>query len=281
MATFIGDFTQFVPCLDSLVSWDESISPVVDGNIVTFRGTLNTTGRTVAIKRPRFVYDYSKPGVIQGASIWSLLQHENILPLFGVVTTFDNTLSTVEEWMVNGNAHDYVQNPRVDPSLLLLGIAHALRYLHFHAIGPIFHGDVRGYNVLVASDGRALLTGFDSSFAVDPAFDMVVVPFVSRGTLRWMAPEGFDGGRATAGRDAWAFAMTALELFSRQIPFANIRSTQGLIVRILRGKPDRPIRMSDKWWNICTSCWEFDPGLRPDMMAIVSKIEEVNILILS
>ena len=111
-----------------------------------------------------------------------------------------------------------------------------------------------------------------------------------------MAPEGIGGGRATAERDVWAFAMTVLvclskavlsfiqpsfpqELFTRKVPFPHIGSINGLIVRILRGKPDHPTWMSAMWQNLCASCWESDPGLRPDMMTIVSKIEEVCVLI--
>ena len=116
------------------------------------------------------------------------------------------------------------------------------------------------------------------------------------GALRWMAPEGIDGGRATAERDVWAFAMTALvclsepvllsfiqpsfpqELFTRKMPFPHTRSNSGVIIRILRGELDYPMGLSGMWQNLCTTCWESDPALRPDMMTIVSKIEEVGVL---
>ncbi|KIM60313.1 hypothetical protein SCLCIDRAFT_960283 [Scleroderma citrinum Foug A] len=93
-----------------------------------------------------------------------------------------------------------------------------------------------------------------------------------------MAPEGIDGGRATAKRDVWAFAMTVLELFTRKEPFPHIGTKNGLIIRISSGKPDHPTGMRDMWQNLCTSCWELDPELRPDMMIVVSRIEEVCVL---
>ena len=71
-------------------------------------------------------------------------------------------------------------------------------------------------NVLVAGDGRALLTGFECSFISNPSFDTTLTsPIV--GALRWMAPEGIDGGRATAKRDVWAFAMIVLVCLSKAL----------------------------------------------------------------
>ncbi|KIM60315.1 hypothetical protein SCLCIDRAFT_960419 [Scleroderma citrinum Foug A] len=105
---------------------------------------------------------------------------------------------------------------------------------------------------------------------------MTLISLIVGGALRWIAPEGIDGGRATAERDVWAFAMTALELFTRKVLFPHtIRSKSGLIIHILSGEPDYPTGMRDMWQNLCTSCWELDPGLRPDMMAIISRIEEM------
>lgn len=81
------------------------------------------------------------------------------------MTTFDNTVSTVAEWIGRGNAFDYVRNTNVDPGSLvclsvqylfvltvfavqLFGLACALEYLHKHPLGPIVHGDVQGVKCL-------------------------------------------------------------------------------------------------------------------------------------
>ncbi|KAG6335520.1 hypothetical protein ID866_3574 [Astraeus odoratus] len=199
----------------------------------------------------------------------------------GITTVFDGTVSMVSEWTMKGNAYDYVQDPRVDPSYLLLGLARALHYLHNHPSGPIFHGDVRAKNVLVSEDGRALLTGFSSSDHAS-AFDMSYKT-LAPGAVRWMAPEGIDSTRmATAERDVWAFAMTALELFSAKPPFAEVESTRGVIVRILNGRlPGRPstsVHLTDGWWDLCITCWNFDPALRPSMSTVKETIEAVRIL---
>lgn len=110
-----------------------------------------------------------------------------------------------------------------------------------------------------------------------------------------MSPEGIDGNEATAERDMWAFGMTALvflsyntllflilnfqqELFTAQLPFGNITSRNAIIFHILFGPPDQPACMTDDWWDVCTSCWRLEPGLRPNALDLVKKIEEVSLM---
>lgn len=263
-----------IPCLNGQVALDKFISPQVCGDLVRCQGTLHPTGMIVIVKHRRFVSandERAEEHALHGPFIWSLLDHENIQPLLGFLTVHNNTMSTVAEWMVSGSV--FVQDPSVDPTPLLLGLSRALLYLHTHPSGPIVHGDVRGENVLIANDGRALLTNFHcASFpGSPPAFPWAV------GSLRWMSPEGIDGNEATAERDMWAFGMTALELFTTQLPFGNITSRNAIIFHILFGPPDQPACMTDDWWDVCTSCWRLEPGLRPNALDLVKKIEEISL----
>ena len=49
-----------------------------------------------------------------------MLDHQNILPLLGIVTTFAFPISIVSAWMDKGNAYDFVQDPAVDPRPLVI-----------------------------------------------------------------------------------------------------------------------------------------------------------------
>ena len=68
------------------------------------------------------------------------------------------------------------------------------------------------------------------------------------------------------------------ELFTGKIPFEDIKVQRNLLVRVSKGMPDRPHRMRDEWWTLCTPCWEFDPTLRPTMIDLVLGIERVGLL---
>ncbi|KAG6329691.1 hypothetical protein ID866_9399 [Astraeus odoratus] len=112
--------------------------------------------------------------------------------------------------MENGNAYEYVQNTLVDPRPLLSDIAEGLHYLHSHK-PPIYHGDLKGQNVLISDDTRALLADFGLSFLVDSSFSGC--GDANGGTWNWLAPEGFEdvgNDSATPERDVWAFGMTTL-----------------------------------------------------------------------
>ncbi|KAL4071488.1 kinase-like domain-containing protein [Scleroderma yunnanense] len=263
--------------LDDQIDQDNTVPPQVGGGVVVHRGIMRGKGTVVTVKS-RIVSGEgatTMQNTLHETYIWSFLRHRNIHPLLGFVTTFEKSaVSIVSEYKTQWNAHDYVQEHPVYPASLLLGVARALHYLHDYPSGPIFHGDIRGKNVLVTDHGSALLTSFSCSSFHHHSSDRMFSPSLL-GAKRWIAPEGIEEKGITAKGDVWAFAMTVLELFTRKTPFEDIESDKGLMVRILMAKPDRPSCMRDEWWDLCTPCWEFEPELRPSMIDLVKKIEKI------
>ncbi|KAI6039008.1 kinase-like domain-containing protein, partial [Pisolithus marmoratus] len=213
--------------------------------------------------------------------VWSKLRHENIVRMLGVSTEFDSTVSIISEWMPLGSAYAYVQNTENDPRPLLEDVARGLLYLHEYDSppGPIVHGDLKGLNVLVSSDHRALLSDFGLSTLNVPSFN-VTVDAVRGGSFHWMAPELLDDHAASTETDVWAFGMTILELFTRAVPFPSCRNSGSVLGRLMKGKlPPRPaeestqFRLTDAWWEICTSCWKRDPSSRPTVKNIMEKLK--------
>ncbi|KAG6332874.1 hypothetical protein ID866_6209 [Astraeus odoratus] len=226
--------------------------------------------------------------VLREAHIWSKLTHKNVLPLMGITTDFHKTLSTVSQWMGAGNAHDYVQDEAVDPRPLIADVARGLCYLHNHSMGPIAHGDLKGPNVLISGEGHALLTDFGYTYMANSSFNMTVS--LPRGfSPRWMSREiaeswGTDAECFTSVEsDIWAFGMTALELFTREVPFSTCKSAMSVTMRIMKGPPDRPsldstcLRMTDDWWDTCFECWKQDPKARPPASRLLRSIEEIMV----
>ncbi|KAG6329386.1 hypothetical protein ID866_9703 [Astraeus odoratus] len=257
-------------------------STVVRGGYATvYPGILRTEGTREGIKVAIKTARGGPPGdeeTIKEVHLWSKLSHPNVLPLLGITTQFNFTVSIVSRWMGRGNARQYVQHTGVDPRPLIEGIAQGLYYLHTHESGPIFHGDMKGYNVLISDDGRALLTDFGLSYIVDSSFSWST-PGGLGGTISWMAPESLDGhDDPSAATDVWGFAMTALELLTRADPFSNIRGIRTITTRIFRGPPDRPSneetcgRLTEQWWKTMLLCWEQTPTSRPTMSHLLQKI---------
>ncbi|KAL4070278.1 kinase-like domain-containing protein [Scleroderma citrinum] len=218
---------------------------------------------------------------IQEVRQFSKLRHDNILPLLGITTKFDLTVSIVSPWMQRGNAHDYVQDKAIDPRPLIEGIARGLQYLHHHSEGAISHGNLKGRNVLISEDGQALLADFRISLYCNSLFSMSTSDYIGS-ALNWMAPEILDGCAASLEADVWAFGMMGLELFTRKDSFYGHRGTLGIVPRIAQGPPDRPgdedtcFRMTNEWWNILASCWQSDPHSRPAVSDLLDTIVSLS-----
>ncbi|KAG6329636.1 hypothetical protein ID866_9452 [Astraeus odoratus] len=201
--------------------------------------------------------------------------------MLGVSTEFGGTISIVSDWMEMGDAHTYVQQEQNDPRPLLRDIASGLHYLHTHVLGPVVHGDLKGMNVLVSSDRRALLTDFGFSTLTKSSFNMKVSP-PQGGSFSWMAPELFNGCNNSVAGDVWAFGMTVFELFTRLVPFADCKHDAHIVCRIIQGHlPDRPTegstcsRMTGGWWDICMLCWKKEPLSRPTVLEILETIKGI------
>ncbi|KAI6006308.1 kinase-like domain-containing protein [Pisolithus orientalis] len=219
------------------------------------------------------------------AHTWSKLKHQNVLSTLGITLDFDFTVSLVSPWMDGGSARHYVQNPDIDPRPLIKDIALGLRYLHSHPNGRIIHGDLKGDNVLITSDGRAVLTDFGLSILENSTFSMTVSREVG-GSLRWMAPElvdtlGSQDPRFTVETDIWAFAMTTLQLFTRKVPYYQLNNITSVESRILKGPPEQPSskdtcsRMTNEWWDLCLRCSRMDPSSRVGTEDVVEKTREL------
>ncbi|KAG6325705.1 hypothetical protein ID866_13384, partial [Astraeus odoratus] len=257
--------------------------PLRGGSALVYKGILQTDGSKVAVKvfhsRPS-VDACRRQRILHEAHLWSKLRHPNIVRMLGISTDFDSTISIISEWMVLGDAHAYVQNKANDPRPLLMDIANGLRYLHTYPSGPIFHGDLKGFNILVSGGHRGHLADFGLSNLSTSSFSMTV-ELSCGGSLRWMAPELLHNySKASAESDLWSFGMTILELFTRLLPFHDSQNSPSVMLRVMQGPlPERPnqqvtcLRMTDAWWEICMSCWNRDPKIRPSILTVVEKIE--------
>ncbi|KAJ7752988.1 kinase-like domain-containing protein [Mycena metata] len=197
---------------------------------------------------------------------WSKLENEHILPLRGVTAQLGWTLSIISPWMANGSARNYVSTGAVDPGPLLRDVAEGLHYLH-NRDDPVYHGDLKGENVLISNGGRALLADFGFSALGDSSFSLSISQPLG-GSPLWMAPEKLDGYDDSEATDVYSFAMLTLELFTRQNPFQG-ETSQNMIQDIKNGRrPRRPNtdstlnRLTNDWWRLCQLCWDNDPAKR-------------------
>jgi len=90
-----------------------------------------------------------------------------------------------------------------------------------------------------------------------------------------MAPELLDEGASHSYKtDIYALTMTALEVYTGDVPFAGVSDPQ-VIVRVLGNqRPARPAAVtSDGLWSLWQEGWNQDPTRRPDAGVFVQRLE--------
>ncbi|KAG6331546.1 hypothetical protein ID866_7546 [Astraeus odoratus] len=201
--------------LNGRVHLTEEQKPLQGSTAIVYQGILQQEGKVIAIaiKTPRCALPGDKEalaGILREVHLWSKLDHVNVVRMRGISTEFNFTISIISDWMGRGDVRGYVQNNAIDPRPLLMDIVTGLDYLHDHDSGPIVHSDLKGLNVLVSDDGRALLTDFGYSALSKSSFSMTMALVPRGGSLPWMAPEMLEDDEVSAAGDVWAFGMTAL-----------------------------------------------------------------------
>jgi len=135
-----------------------------------------------------------------------------------------------------------------------------LEFLHEH---DIVHGDIKGANILVDSNYRALVADFGLAVVVEESTSREL-----KGTTRWMAPElmdperfGFTGESLkqlpSKSTDIYAIGMTILEVLTGCRPFSEINASVTVVCKVMNGgRPDRPPSgFTDPLWDLLAETW--------------------------
>ena len=152
--------------------------------------------------------------------------------------------------------------------LNLLGqVAGALQSLHAQGV---VHRDVKPENVMLRGLTEAVLTDFGVSRGADDR--QVTQPGQLLGSVRYMAPEVIQGGRADARSDAYSFGAMALELLSGRAPYVG-SDPELLVAHVDAPVPDVASRMPnapEKLSALLTQLLSKEPGERPSLARTAS-----------
>lgn len=101
---------------------------------------------------------------------------------------------------------------------ILQQVGRALQYAHAEGI---LHRDIKPGNVMLSSDGRALL----SDFGIAKMLDTATMTAIQPGTPTYMAPEQYRGLSISAQTDIYGLGVMAYEMLAGRRPFLG--ETQG------------------------------------------------------
>ncbi|KAK1610131.1 hypothetical protein QYE76_033831 [Lolium multiflorum] len=135
---------------------------------------------------------------------------------------------------------------------ILRGLAHA------HAAG-VAHCDVKGRNVLIGADGRAMIADFGCARRTGSiAGDRVT------GTPAFMAPEAARGEAQGPAADIWALGCTVIEMATGAAPWQRFGSTVATLHHVASSgeSPELPCWLSDQGKDFLVRCLLQDAGER-------------------
>ncbi|CAE6443822.1 unnamed protein product [Rhizoctonia solani] len=267
--------------------------PIAGGGLGDiFRGQL-VDGTLVAIKTIRAYEGHSRGKYNKRAAkeiyTWSKCNHPNVVKLLGLAV-FRDSLAMISPWAANGNLQQYLlKHQSADRCCLRAVCLNGFTHVSFQV-----HGDLKGVgspleaskityvycllkaNVLIAEDGTPMLTDFGNSSLQGSTLQFTQTNSQPSFSFRWTAPEIIRGksGHTTAG-DVYSLGMTILEVLTSEIPFPK-KADRALYGHIVIGKkmprrpdiiPERSI-LGNMLWAILTSCWSYEPKLRPDAATV-------------
>jgi serine/threonine protein kinase len=170
-------------------------------------------GRQVAIKRlhPETPDDLS-PRFRREMRVAASLKHPNVVTLYDATTDDDGAILLIMEYVDGPTLARRMGSGPIDPHdarIMLRALADAIDYLHEQGI---IHRDIKPANILLDGGDRVKVT--DLGIASAAQATGITTSGTVLGTPAYMAPELFEGKKATPAADIFSLAAVAFEMLS-------------------------------------------------------------------
>src|SRR5215475_3647271 len=168
------------------------------------------------------------------------LSHPNVVRVYDVMYA-DNRPWIVMEYVPSRSLAQLLKTvgPMQPEQAALVGLAVLDALCAAHAAG-VLHRDVKPGNVLLADDGRVVLTDFGLA-TFDEIGSALTQSGVVHGSPQFIAPERAHDGTSTAESDMWSLGATLFAAVEGQSPYARATSYQTLAA-LATAPPDAPKR---------------------------------------
>ncbi|MET0187811.1 MAG: serine/threonine-protein kinase [Pseudonocardia sediminis] len=217
---------------------DERIGAGAMGAV--WRGTDELLNRTVAVKELLAAalpsadqLEESRQRILREGRIGARLQHAHVISMFDVVVHDDRPWLVMEYLPSRSMAAVLAEKGPMSPrEAAAIGRQVADGLSAAHAAGVV-HRDVKPGNVLLAEDGRAKITDFGVSRAVDDV--QLTRTGVIAGTPAFLSPEVARGQEPTAASDVFALGATLYAAVEGEPPFGLDDNAYALLHKVATG----------------------------------------------
>lgn len=299
-------FQKMEFCVDDIVRDLTSANVIGTGSSgVVYRVTI-PNGVTLAVKKMWS----SEESAAFSSEIRTLgsIRHKNIVRLLGWAS--NQTLKLLfYDYLPNGSLSSLLHGAgkgaaewegRYD---VILGVAHALAYLHHDCVPPIMHGDVKAMNVLLGPRMEAYLADFGLARLVndsdinDESIKQSQTPRPPHlaGSYGYMAPEHASMLRITEKSDVYSFGVVLLEVLTGRHPLDptlpggahlvkwvrdhlqnNGDDPADILDPKLRGRADPQMHEMLQTLAVSFLCVSSRPDDRPTMKDVVAMLKEIR-----
>lgn len=192
------------------------------GAAVVYRARDTRLDRDVAVKllREELASDIELlTRLQQEARLAASLNHPNVVDVYDHGTHGD-TAFIVMQYVPGGNLKDRIrQQGALEPRQAIEVAEQVLSALSAAHLRGLVHRDVKPQNVLVAPDGRAMLTDFGIAQAA--AGGELTQVGMTVGSAAYIAPEQALGGRVGPPADIYGVGLLLYEMLAGQPPFGS------------------------------------------------------------
>ncbi|GAA5194870.1 hypothetical protein GCM10023322_60300 [Rugosimonospora acidiphila] len=167
------------------------------------------------------------------------LNHPNVVKIYDVVHT-EEWPWIVMEYVPSRSLHEViaVDGPVSPARAARIGLSVLAALSAAHEAG-VLHRDVKPGNVLIADDGRTVLTDF--GLAIFDSDGAVTMPGLVLGSAQYVAPERARDGTSTPESDLWSLGATVYAAVEGRSPYAR-SSTMATLTALATALPDPPRR---------------------------------------
>jgi serine/threonine protein kinase len=252
------------------------------GMAVVYRAVQQPLGREVALKALSSEL-FQDEGFVRRfeteARTLAKLDHPNILPIYDFSVT-DGVAFLTMPLIRGGTLRDILNRGPLEPLT-------AWRYLreigdglqHAHDAG-IVHRDLKPTNVLIHTDGRAMLADFGLARGAGQPTHLTTIG-LAIGTPGYMAPEQVMGHDVDKRADIYAIGVITFEMLTGRLPFIGSNrmevayaTVNSPIPSAVKLNPALPDELDQLLFKVLAK----DPALRPqtvrDLLAMMAKLPQ-------
>ncbi|MEU8381204.1 serine/threonine-protein kinase [Streptosporangium sp. NPDC048865] len=209
------------------------------------------------------------------ARLAARLTHPNIAAVYDVVRADDRLWIVMQLVRSRDLAEVIAEEGRLPaPAVARVGLEVLSALEAAHAAG-VMHRDVKPANILLADDGRAILTDFGLATAVDEDVSLTTTGMVV-GTPAYIAPERAGGVASSAESDLWSFGATLYAAVEGRSAFGR-GTALATLAAVLTSDPD-PFRHAGPMAPVIAGLLDKDPLRRTGAVRARRQLEEVAML---